>query len=156
MLVLATIPVARRVGRSLDLPPFNVVALAAGLALVIAFTLTPTREALRFGLTTAGIGCDLSDPVASLRTYLSINERSLNVALLVPLGIAIGLLPRHRLPFLALGILLPFVVEALQLALPVLDRTCQGRDLVDNVAGLLIGVVLGLGAWGLATVTERG
>ena len=72
---------------------------------------------------------------------------SLNVALFIPLGIAIGLVHVSR-PWAALtfaAIALPFAIEAIQLVAPILDRGCQSADVVDNLTGLALGLLIGTG-----------
>jgi hypothetical protein len=44
---------------------------------------------------------------------------------------------------LAAAISLPFVIEAIQRQALVLNRSCQSADVVDNLAGLAIGLVIG-------------
>ena len=116
-----------------------------GFGLVISATLVPTGAALD-GIPSDGV-CDTSRlGIASIEELTSVNTSSLNVLLFVPLGFALGLLPRTR-PAAIVAVAaasLTFVVEAIQLLLPVLGRGCQTADLVDNLMGLAIGVVIGL------------
>jgi VanZ family protein len=46
---------------------------------------------------------------------------------------------------------LPVAIELIQLNLPVLDRTCELADVVDNLAGLVLGLFAGLLAGRYAT-----
>src|SRR5690606_16552749 len=91
--------------------------------------------------TTAPAGCDLRRMLpASPSVLVRDDDAAPNVALFVPLGVGIALVPRpHRLRLLVLAIALPFVVEGLQLALPVLGRGCESADAVDNLTGLAVG-----------------
>ncbi|GAA3386613.1 hypothetical protein GCM10020369_25190 [Cryptosporangium minutisporangium] len=80
----------------------------------------------------------------------TINGRSLNVWMFVPLGAFIALTGTRKpatlwTPFTlaAFATLLPLGIEAAQRLLP-LSRFCDTRDVADNVYGLLIGVGLGL------------
>jgi hypothetical protein len=66
----------------------------------------------------------------------------LNVILFVPLGLAIGLLGRS--PATARVLVAVLAVEAIRSRLPMLGQGCQSRDVVDNLLGLAIGLVLGL------------
>jgi hypothetical protein len=116
-----------------------------GFGLVISATLMPTAAALD-GIPSDGV-CDTSRVgFASVEVLTSVNESSLNVLLFVPLGIGIGLLPRSRAAAaVALAAFsLTFIVESIQLLLPVLGRGCQTADLVDNLMGLAIGFAVGL------------
>lgn len=119
--------------------------LVFGFGLVISATLVPTAAALE-GRFSDGV-CDLSRiGLAPLRELTSVSFSSLNVLLFVPLGIAVGLLPRTpAAAAVALAaVSLTFVVETIQLLLPVLGRGCQAADMADNLLGLAIGAALGL------------
>ncbi|MEA2026076.1 MAG: VanZ family protein [Chloroflexota bacterium] len=148
LLVLAVIIIvflspatARRLGVSRPVAAL----LMFGFGLVIAATLSPDVDAL------AGIGsdgtCDLSRigfaPIADLTR---VSMASLNVLLFVPLGIAVGLLPRTRAAAIVTfaAISLTFVVEGVQLVVTALGRGCQSADLFDNLMGLGIGIGIGL------------
>lgn len=120
--------------------------LLLGFGLVLSATLVPTAQALQ-GEASDGGTCDFSRlGLAPMIELTRVNYTSLNVLLFVPLGIAVGLLPRNRpAAVVAIAALsLTFVVEGLQLLLPVLGRGCQSADMVDNLLGLAIGVLCGL------------
>jgi glycopeptide antibiotics resistance protein len=82
---------------------------------------------------------------APLDVYLRPGDIAFNVLLFIPLGLALGLLPpsKARVPLIVGALLLPAVIEATQLAARALDRACQSGDVVDNLTGLLIGLVVG-------------
>ncbi len=63
----------------------------------------------------------------------------------IPLGFAIALVPRscRKAVVLAAAVALPFVIETTQLVVVALDRACQSADVVDNLTGLLVGLVAG-------------
>jgi hypothetical protein len=118
--------------------------LVFGFGFVLATTLVPDPDALR-GISSTGT-CDTSRVgLIPLRLLVRPNEYSLNVALFVPLGVAVGLLPRtRRAGIVALGAAsLTFIVEAVQLVVTDLGRGCQTADLFDNLLGLAIGAVIG-------------
>jgi hypothetical protein len=126
---------------------FVLVIVAIGV--VAAATLTPQASAFRGEL---GSGtCDLTRlRPAGLDAYLRLGETLGNVLLFLPLGVVLALLPpsRTRTWLLGLAVSLPFLIEGLQLALPALDRACQGADVVDNLLGLGLGLALGaLAGW---------
>ncbi|MFO7531122.1 MAG: VanZ family protein, partial [Candidatus Limnocylindrales bacterium] len=75
-----------------------------------------------------------------------VNAVSLNVLLFIPLGLAIGLLPRTRARryLIVGGFALPVVVEATQSLITVLGRGCESADVFDNAMGMAIGLVMGL------------
>jgi glycopeptide antibiotics resistance protein len=83
--------------------------------------------------------------VAAWSVLLRPNETSLNVLLVVPLGLALGALPGSpRAAVLIVGaFLLPVAIELFQLAVPALGRGCQSADVIDNTMGLVIGLALG-------------
>jgi hypothetical protein len=137
---------AGRIGRAAGSGPVRGFLLGTSIALILAFTLTPGRGEFA---QPAAFTCDFSRiGPASVATYLSINNVSLNVALFVPLGAVIPVLPpsRRRTALVVLGACLPFVIESIQSALPDLGRTCQAGDLFDNVAGLVVGLCGGAAA----------
>ncbi len=84
--------------------------------------------------------------LAPLSTYIGLNDASLNVALFVPLGFMIGLLPRspYRLPIVAGTLILPVAIEATQSVVTSLGRECKSADVFNNLAGLFIGLVAAL------------
>jgi VanZ family protein len=148
--VLAGIPLAfvvallasPRVAARLDIGRATAFLLVLGIAGVLAITLLPQPFARR---PPADLSClipEIAFPAQG--RLLAINDESLNVLLFVPLGIALGLLVGHpRFPMLlAIAITLPWVVEAIQLAIPALGRACQSADLTANLFGLLIGVAI--------------
>ena len=139
--------VGRRVGRVFGTTPAVGWALVLGFGLVVSATLTPLRAGLDFE--TTGIGtCDLSRMgLAPLRELLRIGDTSLNVLLFIPLGLAIGLVPRSRrmVALAVVAVVSPVVIEAAQLVLPILGRGCQSADVFDNLTGLVLGWLIGTG-----------
>jgi hypothetical protein len=140
---------ADRVARATGASRLVGMLVIIAFGVVVAATLTPQASAFQGGV---GSGtCDMTRlQPADLPEYLRVGETLGNVLLFVPLGFMLALLPpsRVRTGLLALAIVLPFVVEGLQLSLPAVDRACQGADLVDNLLGLGIGLALGaLAGW---------
>ena len=137
--------VRHRAARVLGASPLLGWAVVVSLGIVASATLTPLHEAaFEGGVQTTG--CDFSRVgLASLEDVLELGDTFLNILLFIPLGAALGLLPRSRRKgWLVLGGLsLPFVIETTQLIATPLDRACQSADVVDNVSGLLIGFVIG-------------
>jgi VanZ like family len=134
-------PVARRLRAA---TPVGFLLLF-GFGLIASATLTPSRDALRFGAVGSGV-CDLTriGPVP-LTDLLHFQDPAFNVALYVPLGIAIGMLPGGwaRRWLIVAGLLLAPAIELTQLLVRPLGRACQTSDMSDNVTGLLIGLVAG-------------
>jgi len=155
-LVVGTVA-ARPVARALSARPAVAWLLVTSFGIVLAATLTPTDNALASGDTSSG-ACDLSRiGLAPWGELTVVSATSLNVLLFVPLGVAIGLLPRSRARTIiaAAAVLLPFAIEAIQLLVPALDRICQSADVVDNLAGLAIGLLGGLAVGRIAGAIGR-
>jgi glycopeptide antibiotics resistance protein len=156
--VLIARPLARRLGTRASVTFLFVISVG----LIVATTLTPHVAAFT-GEPLDSKACDLRRTgLIPLEMLLRVNESSLNVLLFVPLGLAVSLLPAGRTrTWLLVGALgLPFLVEAIQLSLPMLGRSCQSADIFDNLTGVLIGLAIGLGATTLGRrlrlTTERG
>lgn len=79
-------------------------------------------------------------------------ESFLNAALLVPLGLTLVVGARRVLPALLVVLVLPGLIEGVQLMLP--GRFCSPADYLLNVAGGLIGV--GAGAAAIGGKSRRG
>ena len=136
---LLAVPVARRTGQTTAVAWL----VLASLFVIVGITLTPS---VQFPY---GRGCDLTLATPTLRELVSLNDRSLNIALFVPLGIAVmAIRTRHRLTWLVLAAAVAPVIELTQLLATPLWRTCQAIDLIDNELGLATGVVAGsIGLW---------
>jgi len=68
--------------------------IIVGFGLIVSATLTPLRGVLDLDSVVTGV-CDfLRTGIAPVRELLRLNDTSLNVALFIPLGIAIGLVGR--------------------------------------------------------------
>jgi glycopeptide antibiotics resistance protein len=133
--------------------------LVFGLGIVIAATLTPLGRGFEERASILRT-CDFSRiGLAPLREYFRVDDTSLNVVLFIPLGVAVGLLPGSRRKWVIVGaaILLPVAIETLQLLAPALSRGCQSADVVDNMTGLVLGMVGATGArWLYAGRDTRG
>ena len=119
--------------------------LIMSVGVVLAATLTPQGSAFAAGEIGSG-SCNLERlRPAGPWTYLALGEALGNVLLLVPLGLAIALLPasRGRTRLLAGAIALPLVVEGIQLSVVVLNRACESADVIDNLLGLALGLGIG-------------
>jgi glycopeptide antibiotics resistance protein len=124
--------------------------LIVSLGVVLAATVTPSREAI-MGMPHLSAGCDLSRlGLAPWREYVHVDDTSLNILLFMPLGALIGALPRspYRWPIMIGAIILPIAIEGFQLVATPLGRACQSGDVVDNLTGLFLGLGAGLtAAW---------
>ena len=143
--MLVAVPLGGPAGRALRTGPRLGWLLLVGVGIVVSATLTPSSDALEIGAIGART-CDLSrlEPV-SLDEALLLRSAGLNILMLVPLGAAIGLLPRSRRKagVVAVAALLPFVIETVQLVVSPLDRACQSADVIDNLTGLVLGLIVG-------------
>jgi len=136
---------ADRLGRSLRIGRAHAAMLVVTAGIIVAATLTPLRPALTSGAIGSGV-CDLSRiGPPPLRDLVGLNDTTLNLVLFAPLGAAIALLPGspQRAALLVVAVAGPFLIEAVQLLAPVLDRGCQSADVVDNLTGLAGGVIAG-------------
>ena len=142
--VVASVGLARRVGSALGGGRLTGAALVFSVGLIVSATLTPSREALRFGAVGSGT-CDLSRlGLAALHDVVTLGDPGFNILLFLPFGLVLATLPRSRFaPFLVAAIILPPAIEATQLLVGVLDRACQSSDVVDNLTGLVIGLAIG-------------
>jgi hypothetical protein len=136
--VVAAALLAAPVGRRLGVGTLAAWALLASIGAIAAITLTPSADVPDVS------GCDLTVTPLSLDALLSFNDRSLNVALFVPLGIVLGAvrLP-HRWAWLLGAFAAPIAIELVQLAAASLWRTCQAIDVLDNWTGLVLGLAIG-------------
>jgi hypothetical protein len=119
--------------------------LLANVGIILAVTLAPRSLALEPG-SGGNPSCDLSRlGPASIATYLSFRDPTLNVLLFIPLGVLIANLDgrRQRRAFASGAAALPLAIEIIQAFAVPLGRACQGGDIVDNLAGLVIGLVIG-------------
>jgi VanZ like family len=142
-LVVAT--AAAAVGRVLGGPAGTVFLLVGSVGLIVATTLTPATVSYFVpGHPATCLVRPLQLP--PLYQLTSLNETSLNVALFVPLGLGCALLRRFGQVLLALpiAIAVPIGVEAVQYAVPRLDRVCSTADITANLTGLALGFLIGL------------
>ena len=133
------------------------------LLLILSFgfnasaTLTPSREALRFGAVGSGT-CDLTRiGIAPVADIFGFGDPTFNILLYIPLGVAIGLLPsnRRKVAFILTGCIMPFVIELIQMQAIVLDRACQSSDVADNLTGFVVGLVVGVVVGRAVALTEK-
>jgi glycopeptide antibiotics resistance protein len=134
----------RPLARVLDTPRALTFVLVLSLTGIVALTLTPGNDAFSPYLF-QDCFVRLVRPIGFER-IANLGERGLNVLLFVPLGLAIGALPRSRVKLgLAIGALaLPLVIEGIQYVFPALDRSCSSIDVVDNLTGVVVGLSVGL------------
>jgi VanZ like family len=143
--LIVALVVSRPVAAALGTDRWVAWLMVAGLGTILSATLTPSLDAIHRGAIGAGT-CDLERfGLASLRDLLRPTDAGLNVVLFIPLGLSIGFLRRSRqkAAILLAAILLPFAIELVQLAVPMLDRACQSADVIDNLSGLGVGLVVG-------------
>lgn len=155
--LVVAILVSGPVARALATRRFVAILLVLSVGAIVSATLTPLGGTLVFDGGAAG-ACDLSrlgpPPLGALRR---LTDTSLNVALFVPLGLAIALLPRTRRTgaVLAGAILFPVVIEATQLLVPAISRGCESADVIDNLLGLAVGLGVGVALRALARAGGR-
>jgi hypothetical protein len=142
------VPLSTRASRWLRTTRPVAWVILLSLGVILAATLTPPGADPAFRVVAVG-SCDLSRfGPPSLAQLLAPSDVTGNILGFIPLGFAIGLVPGSRRKALALAAAaaLPFAIEATQLLVTSLGRVCQSGDVVDNLTGLAIGLVLGFGA----------
>jgi len=144
---LIAVPVSGPFGRWIGTDRRVAWLILASLGLIVGATLTPLRG--DFDTIEAWTGaCDLSRiGLAPIDSLTRLSDTLLNIVLFVPLGIGVGLVAvrRSRTWMIAAAVALPFLIEGIQLAAPIIDRGCQSADVVDNLTGLLLGLLVGSG-----------
>lgn len=112
------------------------------LLVPLAYTLSATRSG---GLP----GCELGLLPWESRAALFSRETRSNVVMLIPAGSAVLLFPSgsRRLAALGAALALPMAIEVTQMVVRPLGRACQGADLFNNVAGVVLGFWLAAGLW---------
>ena len=137
--------VAGRVARRLRTESWIAFILLTSVGAALAATIPPEADGF-VGEPSAPGRCDFGRiRLAPLSEYVHLGDTSLNVILFIPLGLAIGLLGRSPAAarMLVAALVFPLAIEAIQSLLPMLGRGCQSQDVVDNLLGLGIGLVLG-------------
>jgi hypothetical protein len=144
-LVVASLA-ARPLASHLGVGPVSAFLLAGSVALIVSATLTPGVEALRGEARVVG-WCDLSRMgFASNAVLMRLDDASLNVLLFVPFGVLIGSLPSGSARSLLVigGLSLPLAIELTQSWATILGRSCQSKDVFDDLMGLGLGLGAGL------------
>jgi hypothetical protein len=120
---------------------FGALVLWGGL--VLAFTVSPKRRYK--GELALPRSCDVSVIPTHLLGAVTNLQRVQTVLLFLPLGALVVLAARGlHLVVLAAGlVVLPFVIESVQYALPGLRRTCTSTDVYDSWTGLAAGLAVG-------------
>jgi glycopeptide antibiotics resistance protein len=150
--------VRRRVSRWLEVAPIVGWAVVVALGLIVSATLTPLHEgAFHVGSTLQGCDFTRIGP-ASIDEILQFDDTILNIALFVPLGACLAIVPSRlrRVGLVLAALAFPVVIETTQLLVKPLDRACQSADVADNITGLLVGLGLGSILWLLRSwMTDR-
>jgi hypothetical protein len=158
--IMASVIVAVVVGvllwRRLGWASWVLAGAIVSLGIIVGVTLTPNAN---FD------GKTFTDPrpdpgpwgyLTAPQYWFHLDERSLNVALFIPLGLTLALLVRGRLHWivLAVGLALPWIVEVLQIALP-FSRDSQYIDIADNSTGFVVGFLIGFGLGLIASYSRE-
>lgn len=133
------------VGRWLGVHRSVAFVLLVTVGVILAVTLSPQDLQGTHDFRIAG-SCDLSRMWPPSLSELQLEtDAAANVLIFIPVGVAIGLAPwsRRKVGVLLAAIALPFAIEAVQFAVTPLGRACQSADVVDNLTGLLVGLVAG-------------
>ena len=134
--VAAAGPLSRRLGCGRAPAGLLLLACTAPLALTLAPTTDPDVP--------GGSGCAVA--LKSLPEWGRGGEELANLVMLSPAGVLLVMLLSRRAAVVAVGVAaaFPVVVEAVQLLLPALRRSCESTDVLLNLAGLAAGVCVGL------------
>jgi hypothetical protein len=140
-------PIARRTGQT----PLAAWMVLASVGAIVGMTLTPSPD-YPFQRS-----CDVDVLGPTFRDLFTLNDRSLNVLLFIPLGIAaIAIRTRNRLAWLLLAAAVAPLIEVTQLLAVPLRRTCQAIDVIDNELGLVIGLAAaGIAWWAWRRIRSR-
>lgn len=153
-LLAANLLLAVLLARWRGLPFLKTAAAGSATAAILAITLTPSLD--------AGSGrtrfADFTPDLVGLADMSTINERSLNLLLFVPLGMA-TVLPnsiRRRLISIFVALLVAPTVEATQYAFASLGRSgFQLGDVIANSEGVVVGLLVGWAARHAGAVVTR-
>ena len=142
--VAVSLATFRPLARALRAPRAIAFLLVLGLSGIVALTLTPGNEAFS-PYVFQECFVRFVRPIGFER-FANLGERGLNVLLFLPLGLAIGALPRSRVKWalVVAALALPFLIEGIQYLIPVLGRSCSSIDVVDNLTGLVLGLGVGM------------
>jgi glycopeptide antibiotics resistance protein len=133
------------VGRWLGVRRIVAWAMLLTLGVILSGTLSPLEK--EFQRSAAPRTCDISrlgpPPLSALLDPTT--DVAANILLFVPLGFAVGLVPasRRKLALVLASLALPVAIESVQLLVTPLNRGCESADVVDNLTGLAIGLVVG-------------
>lgn len=144
--LVVSIVASGRVGAWLRIPRPLAIFLLFSLGMILVGTLTPLAA-------DEVIPPELRDTCDFSRTWLATpadlatgGDVAINILMFMPFGFAVGTIPwsRRKAVVLLAAIALPFAIETVQLVFLQLGRGCQAADVVDNLTGLLVGVLAGV------------
>lgn len=142
--LVVSLAACRPVARWLDVPNFVAWVLVMSVGVILTATVTP--QALKSDATT-GRSCEFARLRPPGLYELTASSDVLgNILMFIPLGLAIGVAPwsTRTAGLLGAAIALPFLIEATQLVVSPLGRGCQSADVIDNLAGLVLGLAAGV------------
>ena len=144
--LVVSIATSGRIARWLGVPGVVSWVLIISFGVILAGTVTPLGLEYRAELQSAR-SCDFSriGPV-DISVLTRPSDALFNILMFIPMGIAIGLAP-SSVPKAA-SALLSRLIEATQLSVSALGRSCQSADVADNLTGLVVGLAMGtLASW---------
>jgi hypothetical protein len=143
--LVISIPASGRVGVWLGIHRILAALLLFSLGVILSGTLSPLQGGDLLP-PDARDTCDLSRTwLATSLDFETENDVVVNILMFVPFGFAIGTIPLswRKVAVMLLAIGLPFAIEGTQLLVVPLGRGCQAADVIDNLTGLFIGLVMG-------------
>ena len=120
--------------------------LVITIGLILVVEATPLRGPFGLDLT-AQRPCDLARRwFATLPEITAMGDVTLDIVLYIPAGVVIAWLPvlRRSMIVMAAAVMLPGLIEVVQLVVPTLARGCQSGDAIDGLTGLGVGLGVGV------------
>jgi hypothetical protein len=155
--VVLAIALSGPVARHLRRPRAVGFGLILSLGVIVSATLTPSYDALAYGIPGSG-SCDFSHVLpTSVGELFRFNDVSLNILLYAPLGFVLGWAGNRRqvAVLLLAAMALPFAIEATQMVVTPLGRACQAADVVENLSGLALGLIVAAVAASVRRLTSN-
>ena len=155
--IVASRLLASRAARALNANWWVAWLLVISLGVIVSATLTPIHAPGGIDIA-AERPCDLSRRwFASPTEIIALTDVTLNLAVFIPFGFAVGLLPISGRTFAVVvaATALPPAIEGLQFLVPVLARGCQSGDVVDSLTGLAVGMAAAIVARSLRSLWAR-
>ena len=145
--LVVSIVATGRLARWFSVPRVVAWVLIMSTGVILAATMTPLGRGLEYKPEPHWArSCDFSRiGPASIADLVGPTDALGNILMFIPLGFAIALAAwsSRKAAVLAGAFALPFLIEATQLVVTPLGRSCQSADVTDNLTGLVLGLTAG-------------